>query len=621
MIKVDYERFWKIMTSKKKLFLAMVIPCGCAMIFAIFMCVFFFCVDRNNLKTMNSSGVVNFEGTYQYGESGESYPYTSDTQWDASSEQILILKGHFDRDLLTNQTVFFFIDNIQVQIYCNGEKVYYYSSREEGGFSPGGGSWCVFQSTGIKSTDDVEIILSSIGQRNMKEAYNEFIKQLFVGDGFSLLRHILINSGGSLIFSLMIMIIGLVLLIIAITMLKLKMLKRLATVWLSMFTMTGGVWMFMDFDYISILIPYPKFVSYISVFCKCFMVIWMLLYFVHFIHGKLRTVMVAIEYSMIGYLVIFSTAFLSGTLQYFEMQFPMAILFACAIVISLGCLCYEYIMYKTNSTQSVLESFSIMLLLCGGDIINYFYPFMPMGICTGIGVITFVISQMVRIFGYVNSNILEIQNTKEMDNELLKSQITLMISQIRPHFIFNTLNAIGDVCSTDPEKAEDAIVQFSKYLRSNIMLMEGKEYINISDEMENVTNYVNIEQLRFGSRISFETDLQAPSFEVPILCIQPFVENAIKHGLRPKPEGGVVKVSTRKEKENYVITIEDNGIGFDVKGIEKKRESVGIRNIQKRIEMLMDGKVTIESKFNKGTIVTIEIPKTKRLIYFNDDVL
>ncbi len=201
------------------------------------------------------------------------------------------------------------------------------------------------------------------------------------------------------------------------------------------------------------------------------------------------------------------------------------------------------------------------------------------------------------------------QMAAELVNEI---NMTLMLSQIQPHFLYNALNTIKYLTKKDPKKAEGAIVKFSSYLRANMDSLTQKEPISFDKEFEHVKNYIDIEQLRFGERLNIEYDITVSEFRLPPLTIQPIVENAIKYGVNQRANGGTVKIITKEDRENFYVIVEDNGVGFDVN--EKKddgRSHVGIQNIKRRLSSLLNAQVKIESTIGEGTTVTIAIPKGK----------
>ena len=197
----------------------------------------------------------------------------------------------------------------------------------------------------------------------------------------------------------------------------------------------------------------------------------------------------------------------------------------------------------------------------------------------------------------------------QMHEEDLKARqrIKIMMSQIRPHFLYNTLSSIQALCLADPEKAFEVTERFGTYLRQNIDSLDQPELIPFPKELEHTRVYSEIEMIRFPS-IRIEYDTEDVDFLLPALTVQPIVENAIRHGVRGKAEG-VVRISTRRINGFHEIRITDNGCGFDTEAAEKAEGShIGIRSVRERLAGMCGGTMTVESRIGAGTRVTIRIP-------------
>lgn len=203
--------------------------------------------------------------------------------------------------------------------------------------------------------------------------------------------------------------------------------------------------------------------------------------------------------------------------------------------------------------------------------------------------------------------------SQRLQTELERANNAIMLSQIQPHFMYNALNTIKSLIKRDPDKAEQAVIDFSMYLRGNMDSLSKVDPIPFSEELGHIKHYCNIEQLRFRDKLDIFYEIGPDSFFVPTLSVQPIVENAIKHGVTKRPEGGSVTISTDEDEDNYYITVEDDGIGFDVnapvKQDDTKRSHVGLKNIKERFEVMMGAEVRIESKYGEGTTVTVKLPK------------
>ena len=195
--------------------------------------------------------------------------------------------------------------------------------------------------------------------------------------------------------------------------------------------------------------------------------------------------------------------------------------------------------------------------------------------------------------------------------QLAESRIATMMSQIRPHFIYNTLGSIEQLCEIDPPRAGELVHNFAKYLRGNFGELDNPRPILLSKEMEHVRYYVSIEKVRFPD-MTFSFEMDSHDFLIPALTVQPLVENAIKHGLMKLPRGGTIRVVTWETDTHYCVSVEDDGVGFEPDQLPEERKHVGIRNIRERLKAMVNGSLEIESSPGAGTKVRIRIPKEVR---------
>lgn len=182
-----------------------------------------------------------------------------------------------------------------------------------------------------------------------------------------------------------------------------------------------------------------------------------------------------------------------------------------------------------------------------------------------------------------------------------------MISQIQPHFMYNTLTTIKSLCREDPELAAKTTTNFADYLRGNLDFSTVDSTIPVEKEIKHTKIYTEIESLRFDN-IKFEFKIEDKNFELPALTIQPMVENAVRHGVRGKADGHIL-VHTFEEGQFHVVQIKDNGKGFDTTQFNGSRTHIGLLNTQLRIEHISNGKFEIESVPDQGVTITMRIPK------------
>ena len=203
---------------------------------------------------------------------------------------------------------------------------------------------------------------------------------------------------------------------------------------------------------------------------------------------------------------------------------------------------------------------------------------------------------------------LHLQFVREHEQALQAEQrIQIMMTQIQPHFLFNTLSAIRTLCAKDPPTAVHVIEQFSVYLRQNLETLDRSNLIPLERELEHTRIYAEIEMLRFPN-IRVDFDIQDAGYSIPPLTIQPLVENAIRHGVRIREEG-VVSVKTYRDGKDHVIVVTDNGTGFDAGTPQVEGGThIGLANVRDRMERLCRSSMTIDSRPGEGTSVTLRLP-------------
>lgn len=208
---------------------------------------------------------------------------------------------------------------------------------------------------------------------------------------------------------------------------------------------------------------------------------------------------------------------------------------------------------------------------------------------------------------------LHLQFVREHEQALVADQrMQIMLSQIQPHFLYNTLAVIQNLCRSDPAQAEAATVKFSKYLRGNMDSLLSESIIPFQKELKHTQEYLELEKMRFRDKLEVRYDIGCMDFELPPLTLQPIAENAVRHGIRSNPDGsGTVTIITRELADCYEITVIDNGAGFDPgKTAESTaRSHIGIQNVRERLSSLCGGTLTYQSSRDSGTVAAITLPK------------
>lgn len=213
---------------------------------------------------------------------------------------------------------------------------------------------------------------------------------------------------------------------------------------------------------------------------------------------------------------------------------------------------------------------------------------------------------------YITLQMENIKKFEQQEAEMEKARISVMLSQIQPHFLCNALNAIADLCYIDHVEASKAIVTFSSYLRNNLDSLSKKEMIGFNEELNHVRQYLKLEQLRFEERLQVLYDIHVYEFLIPALTLQAITENAVRYGVSKKPQGGCIWIRAIENEDYYKVSVSDDGVGFDssdVENIQDGRSHTGIKNVKDRLAAICGGELNIISMPNQGTTAEIKIPK------------
>jgi len=203
---------------------------------------------------------------------------------------------------------------------------------------------------------------------------------------------------------------------------------------------------------------------------------------------------------------------------------------------------------------------------------------------------------------------------KQAVRDKLHMEMALIQAQIRPHFLFNTLNTIASLSESDPERMRDVLAEFGHYLRSSFDMRNLERFVPFENEWALVESYLYIEQARFGSRIRVEADVPDDiRFALPPLTVQPLVENALRHGILKRPQGGTVSISVCRTDEGVRVTVGDDGAGFPQGRAEQVlageyRGGIGLTNIHRRLTAYYGAGLRIASEPGRGSAVSFLIP-------------
>ncbi len=235
-------------------------------------------------------------------------------------------------------------------------------------------------------------------------------------------------------------------------------------------------------------------------------------------------------------------------------------------------------------------------------------------------VIGLLFGTIASLYFYIKSQLAEARARAETEKakklsaekDAAETSLKLLQARIEPHFLFNTLSNVIGLLETDTAKAKEMLVDLTRYLRTSLVRTR-KEQTTLGEEIDLIAAYLNIHQLRIGSRLTFSIDLPAELHEIPLppMLLQPLVENAIRHGIEPQLEGGSVAVTARAGKDILVLEVADTGQGMGGDGTRPAAGmGVGLQNIRERLESIFanSSRFRIEENIPHGVKVIIEIP-------------
>lgn len=243
------------------------------------------------------------------------------------------------------------------------------------------------------------------------------------------------------------------------------------------------------------------------------------------------------------------------------------------------------------------------------------YIFVPLGggaiqmFLRGVAVVNIGVA-LALLFILVNIQFEHEITLRKQEKKLAELRIDIMLSQIQPHFLYNVLTGIRTLCEMDPIRAGESIVTFSKFLRANMESLTNKSPIPFEQELAHTRSYLYLEQQRFEDKLNIIYEINTTAFTIPPLTLQPIVENAVRHGIMKKKDGGILTIRSEETDGAYMVTVIDDGVGFSVEQRKTAEYAhIGIENVKNRLNALCGGTIEVQSEPQNGTTVTICVPK------------
>ena len=206
----------------------------------------------------------------------------------------------------------------------------------------------------------------------------------------------------------------------------------------------------------------------------------------------------------------------------------------------------------------------------------------------------------------IDQNLRSKREIADQQREIAQQRARIMLLQMRPHFIYNTMMGIYYLCKQDPDLAQQVTLDFTTYLRKNFTAIASEDLIPFSEELEHTRAYLAVEQAQFEDSLLIDYDTPHTDFRVPPLTLQPIVENAIKHGMDQDSEPLRIFIRTRATDSGSEIIVENSGADF--KPADDNEPHIALKNIRQRLQMMCGGRMTITPREGGGTVVKVTIP-------------
>lgn len=317
-------------------------------------------------------------------------------------------------------------------------------------------------------------------------------------------------------------------------------------------------------------------------------------------NGLLASLAIVFAFTDLALLILaqFTDIFYSITdTNELERGFLFPLLIAPIIVIILIDIIGVIVIRKKLSKGFFITFLIYLPLLLVTIFVHMFYP------------IEFVVVLVIGAWSLTMLILIVLENAREylkQQKEIANKNTHILVLQMRPHFIYNTMTSIYYLCEQDPLKAKEVTYNFTTYLRKNFAAIASEETISFTDELEHTRAYCEVEKAQFEDSLFIEFDTPHTMFRLPPLTLQPIVENAVKHGMVSSNNPIHILVKTRKTDVASEIIVEDDGPGYQPK--DDNEPHIALNNIRKRLEIMCRGTLEISSGEKGGTLVKVTIP-------------
>ena len=563
---------------------------------------------------------VYFDGEYQIGDGewkqiveGEHIPSTKGDVTLRGNVHMLTPDGEYVGIYRGDLPVAFYTNHINLTFIEGGGEPYVTDTENHVfGSSSCGETWTAyFLSSAPEET--IEIIVHNPHAFGNDTAIDEMLSSVALWSGIDFEKDVLISGEPQRNTGMLLMLVSIVFLGIALFSSMIHI-KNNGIIWLlGLVVLFAGMYFAYSADGVSFWSESVVSNTTVLCFSMMFYMLFLATSIFYFLKstkkiGEITVIILAVANAVFLVIPIFTDIYFYDTIVWWT------VVQLIAGVVLLACIIKEFVSNK-GKERWLYTVMSLPMIAFFVDVVGTWLGAWRGGLVSKyVFVVLFAIA-MIMVLRLIPQSINAATKAKELEMEkivlnaaLAESRIATMMSQIRPHFIYNTLGSIEQLCKLDPPKAAELVHNFAKYLRGNFGELDNPKPILMSQEMEHVHYYISIENVRFPD-MTFTFEMNSDDFHIPALTVQPIVENAIKHGLMKLQKGGTINVTTYETDTEYCISVEDDGVGFDTNALLDDRKHLGLRNIRERLKVMVNGTLEIESTVGVGTKVVVRIPK------------
>lgn len=584
----------------------------CLIDLLILLVILFALTISNADHTKDSQGITKIDFSGYYSSDGkDKVKINSIEEFEYNKEKEVVFTGRFSEKIPDDKFLIMSVSDTWVEVAVNGNVVD--SNYTEQGKATNTPGISYIYISGSEIPDNAEVTLTFVNPYTKLFSISpvaDSMNSIGYGEMNAPYVELLHEHSVSIAISLAICFLGLFAFTLAGLLWKNILFRNLSLAFLAI---VGGIYVLTDnvCAYLPLWIDNPVLCLIVDEFTIFLLPVATFLYIRQYVEAKNTKIYLNILTA--GSLILGMVAYLFQIFSFMDIllgQYYLMLFIDLGILGTVVVLIYEAFYLKSKSVRKLLVTLTPMIFTSVFDALNAWIAFAPGKSTMRLGLLITIASQLYFLIVETIKHNKDIARYQQMQHELLQMRISIMVSQIQPHFLYNSLTSIAQLCEKNPTQAKKATIEFADYMRHNMNSLKDEKPVSFASELNHLKTYLSLEKMRFGDDLNIVYDIQTTDFNIPSLAVQPLVENAVKHGVGMKEDGGTVTIATKEAEDHFEIIVCDDGVGFDVSAPKNDgRTHVGMENVKNRLKTMCNATVETESTPGVGTTVKILIPK------------